>query len=81
MKAYKVFQKITIYEIVGEVYADSEEEALENIKKTHHYRFGVADIRDKYGGQQDETGKLAEIGEMVARKNPWHNEELENKEE
>lgn len=73
VKSFKIFQKITIYELVGEVKAETEEQALELMKKNLHYGFALADLRDKYGNLKDETGTRAEIGDLVARRSPWYN--------
>lgn len=72
MTYYKVFQKVIKYEIVGEIEANSEEEAIKIAEKSNECRYRIIDIRDRYGCQQDDTGKRVEIGELVARTSKWY---------
>jgi len=72
MTYYKIFQKVIKYEIIGGICADSEAEAIELAKKSNEYRDRIIDVRERYGCQQDDTGKLVEIDELVARRSKWY---------
>ena len=45
MPYYKIFQKVIKYEIIGDIYADSEEEAIELAKTSNEYRDRIIDVR------------------------------------
>lgn len=72
MTHYKIFQKVTKYEVIGDINADSAEEAIELAKNSNEYQARVMDVRERYGCQQDDTGKLVEINELVARGSKWY---------
>ena len=71
MAHFYIFQKVTLYKIVGEIEADTPEQAIDIAKCNRHCGFAMSDIRDQYGCLKDDTGPRAEIGELVARKSKW----------
>lgn len=71
MTKYKIYQTVIKYEIVGEIDAASEAEALEILQRSKYRSIRIQDIKNSWGSQKDDTGYLVEFGELVARESKW----------
>lgn len=71
MPHFKIFQPVIKYELVGEVNANSEDEAIELLQNSKYGPGRIEVIKKLHGSQKDETGSLIEFGELVARKSKW----------
>lgn len=71
MPNFKVYQTVIKYEIVGDINANSETEAIELLQNSEYGPDRIEVIKKLHGSQKDENGSLIEFGELVARESKW----------